>query len=495
MLSVCLVSAGLLTAGTTWAQQPTKPGCGSGCCTVPTAKAGSAAKPVTRVYAVADLVIPMGNNASTYAAEAASKMPHCPKECGSCPTTCVAQTAAWSTSRETPPTPATMEKQLMELIVNTVEPKSWSCQGGKGVIDYYSVGMGLVVNATPRVQEQVAHLLESLRRLQDINVAVEVRFLSVPESMYAQLKEGRQLGTEKSGQNGMYFLNDAQVRKLLDRCTADQRTNVMMAPKLSMFNGQEAKVCIAEQQFFVTNVETTKVNQQVCYVPKNEPVTTGVQIAVKPVVSADQRFVQLKFGADVTSLDSKVALFPVTTQVTPIFEGGAIGHPVPFTQYIQQPRLEVHSMQTTFTVPDGGTVLMTGWKKPNAIECSNPDTSIWDDVLEFLCTVCDVPEKPEPEADQVLILLTARVVVDQPEPQLFAGRGKTALESGVEEQEALPMPAVAKKPAGFLSAYAKEQKVERLLQQYHDACDEGRLADAKKLARKALAIDPACFRK
>ena len=30
-------------------------------------------------------------------------------------------------------------------------------------------------------------------------------------------------------------------------------------------------------------------------------------------------------------------LFPITTFITPIFEGGAVGQPVPFTQFLQQP--------------------------------------------------------------------------------------------------------------------------------------------------------------
>lgn len=41
----------------------------------------------------------------------------------------------------------------------------------------------------------------------------------------------------------------------------------------------------------------------------------------------------------------------------------------------------------------------------------------------------------------------------------------------------------------------KEKKLTKLLHRYHEACAEGRLADAKKLASRALAIDPQCFSK
>ena len=39
--------------------------------------------------------------------------------------------------------------------------------------------MALVVNQTPDIQEQVAELLQALRRLQDQEVAVEVRFITL----------------------------------------------------------------------------------------------------------------------------------------------------------------------------------------------------------------------------------------------------------------------------------------------------------------------------
>ena len=55
-------------------------------------------------------------------------------------------------------------------------------------------------------------------------------------------------------------------------------------------------------------------------------------------------------------------LFPITTFITPVFEGGAQGQPIPFTQFIQQPTFTTVTVQTTVSVPDGGTVLLGGLK-------------------------------------------------------------------------------------------------------------------------------------
>ncbi|HEV8059440.1 MAG TPA: hypothetical protein VGP68_06190, partial [Gemmataceae bacterium] len=60
---------------------------------------------------------------------------------------------------------------------------------------------------------------------------------------------------------------------------------------------------------------------------------------------------------------ANITLFPITTFITPVFEGGAVGQPVPFTQFLQQPTFNSISVNTTVNVPDGGTVLLGGLKR------------------------------------------------------------------------------------------------------------------------------------
>jgi len=47
--------------------------------------------------------------------------------------------------------------------------------------------MALVINQTPDIQEQVAELLAALRRLQDIEVTIEVRFITISEDFYERI--------------------------------------------------------------------------------------------------------------------------------------------------------------------------------------------------------------------------------------------------------------------------------------------------------------------
>lgn len=81
----------------------------------------------------------------------------------------------------------TIEGQLIQLITRTISPNSWRDVGGPGSIDYYPLGMALIVNQTPDIQEQIQDLLASLRRLQDLEVAVEVRFITIAEGFYERI--------------------------------------------------------------------------------------------------------------------------------------------------------------------------------------------------------------------------------------------------------------------------------------------------------------------
>jgi len=60
-----------------------------------------------------------------------------------------------------------MQDQLIKMITSTIKPESWSEMGGPGTIDYWPMGMALVVNNSADVQEQVADFLAALRRLMD----------------------------------------------------------------------------------------------------------------------------------------------------------------------------------------------------------------------------------------------------------------------------------------------------------------------------------------
>jgi type II secretory pathway component GspD/PulD (secretin) len=338
--------------------------------------------------------------------------------------------------------------QLMKLITGMVRPYSWSELGGNGNLSYYDIGGALVVNQTGDVIGEIQQLLDSLRRLQDLSVSVEIRVVSLSEAFFervgvdfsANIKTNnttleRQFATSQFRPQpflndinskgvvgyspatsftsdldvpirpssfglslppfggyqpslgpttngglslGLAFLNDIQVYMFLEAAQGNRRVNIMQAPKITLFNGQTSTVFVGDFAFFTTGLQVLNVGGQFVYLPQNTAVPigngfnpqgggggaqSGVSVTVQAVISADRRFVRLNLTPSLTALASaNVPLFPITTFVTPVFEGGSQGQPIPFTQFYQQPSFTEISAQTTVAVPDGGTVLLGGLK-------------------------------------------------------------------------------------------------------------------------------------
>ena len=172
----------------------------------------------------------------------------------------------------------------------------------------------------------------------------------------------------------MAFLNDIQVFAFLEAASGDRRTNIMQAPKITLFNGQTATVTVQDFAYFTTGVTAFNFGGQVVFQPTNTAIPignatnpnsglSGVSVTVQAVISSDRRFVRLNLAPQLSGLTSaNVPLFPVTVFITPVFEGGSQGQPIPFTQFYQQPSFSQIEVQTTVSVPDGGTVLLGGLK-------------------------------------------------------------------------------------------------------------------------------------
>src|SRR5437660_8505264 len=59
--------------------------------------------------------------------------------------------------------PQNLPHSLMRLLMCSVAPETWAENAGCGTIEYFPLGMTLVINQTPDVQEQIADLLAGLR--------------------------------------------------------------------------------------------------------------------------------------------------------------------------------------------------------------------------------------------------------------------------------------------------------------------------------------------
>jgi hypothetical protein len=392
---------------------------------VPAAVAGE--KMVQKVYAVADLVVPVEGLPGLTTAK-----PEAPAATGlDCMLGC----------RQAPKM-QTLHENLINLVTRMVKPESWADAGGPATIDYFPLGMGLVVRQSADAHEEITALLNSLRRLQDAQVCIEMRLVSVPdyerigvdfnctEKPHGCLTIGVGVNSD-SGLIGSVvlnerntdcklpadttkpaFLNDKQVAAFLESVQGDPRSNVMMAPKLTCMNGQNGRVETGSTQTFVTGVSAEQRNGRTVMVPKNESVYIGTRFEVRPVISADRKFVALKLKGECADIAGTPEMVPVTTLVTPEFEGGAQGQPVPFTQLVQKPKVERLTFDKSACLPDGGTMVLPLGKvtRDTRVETGCPVLSKTPYMSRLFKSI-----RIDRETHNVVLLVTARVIVEEQE--------------------------------------------------------------------------------
>lgn len=381
----------------------------------------------------------------------------------------------------------TIEDQLMKLITATIEPESWSDMGGKGQIQYYPLGMGLVVAQTQDIQEQVADLLQALRRLQDLEVAIEIRLISVSESFFEfmgmdfdinittnngrfvpQLASGQfqpfgfpnvfkpdgfvsgltpagtftpdlniplrsssfdytipqvggfpgALGADGGLALGLAFLSDIQVFMFLEAAQGDRRANTMQAPRLTVFNGQQASITINDQIPFLTSIAPAQAGAQLYFIPQQIALPVGTSIFVTPVVSADRRFVRLSLTQSMTNLISaNVPLIPIQVPITPTLQDGfALPQPQIFQIFLQQPATANIFVQTTVTVPDGGTVLLGGLKT-----LTETRSEFGPPVLSKIPYISRLFKNVGygREVTSLMMMVTPRIIINEEEEQIY----------------------------------------------------------------------------
>ncbi len=76
---------------------------------------------------------------------------------------------------------------LIDLITQTVSPTTWDHNGGKGNIAASPTNLSLVVSQTQEVHEEIVDLLEQLRRMQDLQVTIEVRFITLTDNFFERI--------------------------------------------------------------------------------------------------------------------------------------------------------------------------------------------------------------------------------------------------------------------------------------------------------------------
>jgi Bacterial type II and III secretion system protein len=389
-------------------------------------------RPIVKTYAVADLVVPIPPAGSPPPAEK----------------------------------PKTLEYELIRKITANVEPRSWSAAGGPGTIEYFPLGLALVVNQAPVVHEAVERYLDALRKINDLQVTTELVVVTLSDDWFQKAglhKAFAGCEGECKGRTRGVCVKPEAVQKLLRAAKEAGGIEVFAAPKITTLCGQAGSIKVCETEQFVTGVTVDTVDGNVAFTPKKESHDLGLSLSVTPELSADGRFVKLVVAGGLKELGVRpVRLIPISTRVQPVSSDTKPADAVPFTQFIQEPKILNRKVAGTVSVADGGTAILYGGK-----------TTIQETTKQSLPFAVDVPvlqalftrDKTEATTNHLLVVVTAHVV----------------------------------KPEGCCSdcdACPKcDTKLAKLLGDYSQACKAGKVEDARRLAIECLAIDPTCFGK
>ena len=318
------------------------------------------------------------------------------------------------------PTRQDLVDSIVKLIEDTVSNDSWKDNGGT-VGSLRELSGQLIVTQTPENQRNLVKLLEQLRETRAIQVTIETRFLKVQRNFLenvgldvnfqfnnlgsninASVVNGKNVGgpvvvTQNSAAftapgnldttlpgslgplvaaNGAAlstpltfgtFLDDFQASVIVNATQAQETDSQITAPRVTLFNGQRAFVLVATTQAYVSDLTPVVGSNAVGFNPTISTVQSGVLLDVQATVSADRKYVTLTLRPQLSNLLALVP-FTITSLVTPV--GTVVGNnnPTISTGTVQQPEVQITQVNTTVSVPDGGTLLLGGQNLSGEIE-------------------------------------------------------------------------------------------------------------------------------
>jgi type II secretory pathway component GspD/PulD (secretin) len=150
------------------------------------------------------------------------------------------------------------------------------------------------------------------------------------------------------------YLDDTEIEVILRAVEKSERVQQITAPRITVYNTQRANVSVLNQVAYVADYEVEIAQASNIANPVIQTIQDGVVLDVRPVVSADRRFVTLELRPTVAVLQRPIATFSTS------LASGPIGANAPVI--LQIPELRKSTVRTTVSMPDSGTLLLGGLK-------------------------------------------------------------------------------------------------------------------------------------
>mgnify|MGYP001593606640 CR=1 FL=1 len=192
------------------------------------------------------------------------------------------------------------------------------------------------------------------------------------------------------------FLDDFQVMAFIKAVEQSSKANLLTAPTLLCFNTQRANMVNVTQQAYVQDYTAVVQVSAVGYDPEVGYVMTGIVFDVRPIVSADRKYITLELRPTVSLLTS-MRLITVVSGGTPLA--------------LEAPIVNMQAIRTTVSVPDGGTLLIGGLT--NYDETSNYSGTPFLSKIPFLSALFSYRGKASNR--QSIVILVKAQIIDQRE--------------------------------------------------------------------------------
>jgi len=153
----------------------------------------------------------------------------------------------------------------------------------------------------------------------------------------------------------MAYIDEVELQMILRAVRKQSRKNILTAPKLTVFNTQRANVTIVKQYAYVQDYSVEIATNSTIADPIIGTVQDGVILDVRPIISADRKYITMELQPTVASLKGgSIRSFETSLASS---SGGNT-----FVK-IGLPEINMTRVKTTVTIPDGGTLLLGGMMK------------------------------------------------------------------------------------------------------------------------------------
>ncbi len=153
------------------------------------------------------------------------------------------------------------------------------------------------------------------------------------------------------------LLDDVSLEMILRLISRSERNHILTAPKLTLFNTQRGNFRISNQVAYVRDYDVQIATAAVALDPIVDVVSDGISLDVRPVVSADRRFVTMELRPTVATLFPAPNNIPTITTFV-LAPGAPVTDAAPII--IDTPIVNISRVRTTVVVPDRGTVMLGG---------------------------------------------------------------------------------------------------------------------------------------